>query len=114
MVKAPFIELITTTDCEHVLVYTIHACRAPRGTPPPPSGNFGEDRTAEEAYLQVEQRRCVRNSFPGGGDMEVGGMDMEEEVKEAYEVVQRIDVLDVGVGMGFHLTKNNLWRLKKL
>ncbi|KAI6118603.1 dynein heavy chain, N-terminal region 1-domain-containing protein [Pisolithus croceorrhizus] len=26
---------------------------------------------------------------------EVGGMDMEEEVKEAYEVIKRIDVLDV-------------------
>ncbi|KAJ3566624.1 hypothetical protein NP233_g6881 [Leucocoprinus birnbaumii] len=31
----------------------------------------------------------------GVGDM--GGMDMEEEVKEAYEVVKRIDVLDVSV-----------------
>jgi dynein heavy chain 1 len=30
--------------------------------------------------------------------VEVGGMDMEEEVKEAYEVVKRIDVLDVSVG----------------
>ena len=29
--------------------------------------------------------------------VEVGGMDMEEEVKEAYEVVKRIDVLDVSV-----------------
>ncbi|KIM50786.1 hypothetical protein SCLCIDRAFT_1225109 [Scleroderma citrinum Foug A] len=28
---------------------------------------------------------------------EVGGMDMEEEVKEAYEVVKRIDVLDVSI-----------------
>lgn len=37
----------------------------------------------------------------GGVGMEVGGMDMEEEVKEAYEVVKRIDVLDVSVGM-FH------------
>lgn len=34
----------------------------------------------------------------GGMGMEVGGMDMEEEVKEAYEVVKRIDVLDVSVG----------------
>ncbi|KAF8883831.1 dynein heavy chain, N-terminal region 1-domain-containing protein [Infundibulicybe gibba] len=33
----------------------------------------------------------------GGVGMEVGGMDMEEEVKEAYEVVKRIDVLDVSV-----------------
>ena len=30
--------------------------------------------------------------------MEVGGMDMEEEVKEAYEVMKRIDVLDVSTG----------------
>jgi len=34
-----------------------------------------------------------------GGEGGVGGgMDMEEEVKEAYEVVKRIDVLDVSVG----------------
>ncbi|KAF8959823.1 cytoplasmic dynein heavy chain 1 [Flammula alnicola] len=33
----------------------------------------------------------------GGVGMEVGGMDMEEEVKEAYEVVKRIDILDVSV-----------------
>jgi len=33
--------------------------------------------------------------------MEVGGMDIEEEVKEAYEVVKRIDVLDVSVGADF-------------
>ncbi|KAF8208519.1 dynein heavy chain, N-terminal region 1-domain-containing protein [Mycena galopus ATCC 62051] len=30
-------------------------------------------------------------------DMGIGGMDMEEEVKEAYEIVKRIDVLDVSV-----------------
>jgi dynein heavy chain 1 len=30
-------------------------------------------------------------------DMGIGGMDMEEEVKEAYEVIKRIDVLDVSV-----------------
>ena len=34
----------------------------------------------------------------GGVGKEVGGMDMEEEVKEAYEVVKRINVLDVSVG----------------
>jgi dynein heavy chain 1 len=34
----------------------------------------------------------------GGVGMDMGGMDMEEEVKEAYEVVKRIDVLDVSVG----------------
>jgi len=32
------------------------------------------------------------------GVRDAGGMDMEEEVKEAYEVVKRIDVLDVSVG----------------
>lgn len=34
----------------------------------------------------------------GGVGMEVGGTDMKEEVKEAYEVVKRIDVLYVSVG----------------
>ena len=38
-------------DCEHVNVYSIYACRASRSAPPPASGNFGEDRTTEEAYL---------------------------------------------------------------
>ncbi|EFI28556.1 cytoplasmic dynein heavy chain 1 [Coprinopsis cinerea okayama7 len=33
----------------------------------------------------------------GGTGMDVGGMDMEEEVKEAYEIMKRIDVLDVSV-----------------
>ncbi|KAF8653334.1 hypothetical protein AX16_004034 [Volvariella volvacea WC 439] len=33
----------------------------------------------------------------GGVSGEAGGMDMEEEVKEAYEIVKRIDVLDVSV-----------------
>ncbi|KAL0062365.1 dynein heavy chain [Marasmius tenuissimus] len=33
----------------------------------------------------------------GGVGLEGGGMDMEEEVKEAYEIVKRIDVLDVSV-----------------
>ena len=36
--------------------------------------------------------------------MEVGGVDMEEEVKEAYEVMKRIDVLDVSVGKRDHLS----------
>lgn len=31
-------------------------------------------------------------------------MDMEEEVKEAYEVVKRIDVLDVSVGESVAVT----------
>jgi hypothetical protein len=34
----------------------------------------------------------------GGIGKEVGGMDMEEEVREAYEIVKSIDVLDVSVG----------------
>ncbi|PCH33132.1 dynein heavy chain [Wolfiporia cocos MD-104 SS10] len=33
----------------------------------------------------------------GGVGMEIGGIDMEAEVKEAYEVMKRIDVLDVSV-----------------
>jgi hypothetical protein len=37
----------------------------------------------------------------GGVGMEVGGVDMEEEVREAYEVVKRIDALDVSVGTCF-------------
>jgi len=32
---------------------------------------------------------------------EVGGMDMEEEVNEAYEMVKCIDMLDVSIGMSF-------------
>lgn len=34
----------------------------------------------------------------GGAGNEIGGMDMEAEVKEAYEVMKRIDVLDVSTG----------------
>lgn len=46
----------------------------------------------------------------GGVGMEVGGMDMEEEVKEAYEVVKRIDVLDVSVGMCIYSRAlNDVW-----
>ncbi|KAI0727592.1 dynein heavy chain, N-terminal region 1-domain-containing protein [Fomitopsis betulina] len=33
----------------------------------------------------------------GGVGMEIGGVDMEAEVKEAYEVMKRIDVLDVSI-----------------
>ncbi|KAG1741247.1 dynein heavy chain, N-terminal region 1-domain-containing protein [Suillus lakei] len=41
---------------------------------------------------------------------EVGGMDMEEEVKEAYEVVKRIDVLDVSVeGMEIGVAAENAY-----
>ena|ERR1700761_8013951 len=35
----------------------------------------------------------------GGAGREIGGLDMEEEVKEAYEIVKSIDVLDVTSGM---------------
>jgi len=45
----------------------------------------------------------------GGVGMEVGGMDMEEEVKEAYEVVKRIDVLDVSVGADFVVSRRLLF-----
>ncbi|KAJ8475485.1 hypothetical protein ONZ51_g6524 [Trametes cubensis] len=36
----------------------------------------------------------------GGVGNEIGGMDMEAEVKEAYEVMKRIDVLDVSMEGG--------------
>jgi hypothetical protein len=41
----------------------------------------------------------------GVGKEAVGGMDMEEEVKEAYEVIKRIDVLDVSTGGFFFLPR---------
>ena len=49
---------------------------------------------------QHEQLAVMTGPTKGLGSVgkEVGGMDMEEEVKEAYEVVKRIDVLDVSVG----------------
>ena len=51
----------------------------------------------------------------GGVGMEVGGTDMEEEVKEAYEVVKRIDVLDVSVGMCWSLQIHwGGWKIYKL
>ena len=46
----------------------------------------------------------------GGVGMDVGGMDMEEEVKEVYEVVKRIDVLDVSVGMCFKSLRGSGYR----
>ncbi|KAG1851153.1 dynein heavy chain, N-terminal region 1-domain-containing protein [Suillus subluteus] len=48
---------------------------------------------------QHEQQAVMMRPTKGLGSMtkEVGGMDMEEEVKEVYEVVKRIDVLDVSV-----------------
>ena len=49
---------------------------------------------------QHEQLSVMTGPTKGLGNVskEVGGMDMEEEVKEAYEIVKRIDVLDVSVG----------------
>ncbi|KAF7760646.1 hypothetical protein Agabi119p4_10055 [Agaricus bisporus var. burnettii] len=45
-----------------------------------------------------------------GVAMEMGGMDMEEEVKEAYEVVKRVDVLDVSVeGQEIWVTAENAY-----
>ena len=38
-----------------------------------------------------------------GVGKEMGRMDMENEVQEAYEVVKRIDMLDVSVGTCFLL-----------
>lgn len=37
----------------------------------------------------------------GGLGKDIGGLDMEEEVREAYEIVKGIDVLDVSTGVLF-------------
>jgi hypothetical protein len=49
---------------------------------------------------QHEQLAVMTGPTKGLGSvgLEVGGMNMEEEVKEAYEVMKRIDVLDVSLG----------------
>ena len=49
---------------------------------------------------QHEQLAVMTGPTKGlsGVGMDMGGVDMEEEVKEAYEVMKRIDVLDVSVG----------------
>lgn len=44
----------------------------------------------------------------GGVGQEVSGMDMEEEAKEPYGVVKRLDILDVSVGM-FNPLSRLLW-----
>ena len=50
------------------------------------------------------QRECQLAAMEEGGVQErlekhlIALLDMEEEVKEAYEVMKRIDVLDVSVG----------------
>ena len=57
-------------------------------------------RYLKEWRKQHEQLAVMTGPTKGlGVGMEVGGIDMEEEVKEAYEVMKRIDVLDVSVGM---------------
>ncbi|KAH9920337.1 cytoplasmic dynein heavy chain 1 [Fomitopsis serialis] len=45
----------------------------------------------------------------GGVGMEIGGVDMEAEVKEAYEVMKRIDVLDVSVGSEIWVAAENAY-----
>ncbi|PFH49390.1 hypothetical protein AMATHDRAFT_63215 [Amanita thiersii Skay4041] len=57
-------------------------------------------RYLREWRRQHEQLAVMTGPTKGLGGMvgaEVGGMDMEEEVKEAYEVIKRIDVLDVSL-----------------
>ncbi|KIL61809.1 hypothetical protein M378DRAFT_82045 [Amanita muscaria Koide BX008] len=55
-------------------------------------------RYLREWRKQHEQLAVMTGPTKGlGGVAEVGGMDMEEEVKEAYEVIKRIDVLDVSL-----------------
>jgi len=59
----------------------------------------------EQLAVMTGPTKGLGGSFAGAGVAagvvgvrDAGGMDMEEEVKEAYEVVKRIDVLDVSVG----------------
>ena len=54
---------------------------------------------------QHEQLAVMTGPTKGLGAVgkDVGGMDMEEEVKEAYEVVKSIDILDVTTGKFSHL-----------
>ena len=58
-------------------------------------------RYLREWRKQHEQLAVMSGPTKGLGaiGMEVGGMDMEEEVKEAYKVVKRIGVLNVSVGV---------------
>ncbi|KAJ8515286.1 hypothetical protein ONZ45_g7260 [Pleurotus djamor] len=53
-------------------------------------------RYLREWRKQHEQLAVMTGPTKGLGGVD-GGMDMEEEVKEAYEVIKRIDVLDVTV-----------------
>ena len=66
-----------------------------------------QERTRYLREWQKQHEQLVVMTGPtlkglGGVGMEVGGMDMEEEVKEAYETVKRIDMLDVSIGMCFN------------
>lgn len=46
-------------------------------------------------------------SVAGAGvGAELGGVDMEEEVKEAYEIIKNIDILDVSPGKPPHLSSS--------
>ncbi|EIN13215.1 dynein heavy chain protein 2 [Punctularia strigosozonata HHB-11173 SS5] len=60
---------------------------------------------------QHEQLAVMTGPTKGlGVGIEVGGMDMEEEVREAYEIVKRIDVLDVSVdGTEIWVTAENAY-----
>lgn len=57
---------------------------------------------------QHEQLAVMTGPTKGlsGVSIEMGGMDMEAEVKEAYEVMKRIDVLDVTVGTSICSLRN--------
>jgi len=73
-------------------------------------------RYLKEWRKQHEQLAVMTGPTKGlAVGMEVGGIDMEEEVKEAYEVMKRIDVLDVSVGVppSFQ-TSNTFFSLTKL
>jgi len=70
------------------LQYAYRTKLTPHFDAPPKSAREGSRFTEKPDWLHIEFNRI------GAG----GGMDMEEEVKEAYEVVKRIDVLDVSVG----------------
>ncbi|KAF9649981.1 hypothetical protein BDM02DRAFT_3112755 [Thelephora ganbajun] len=68
-------------------------------------------RYLKEWRKQHEQLAVMTGPTKGlGVGMEVGGIDMEEEVKEAYEVMKRIDVLDVSVeGTEIWVTAENAY-----
>lgn len=52
----------------------------------------------EQLAVMTGPTKGLGGGGAGGGGSELGGVDMEEEVKEAYEVMKRIDVLDVSTG----------------